>query len=353
MKDAKLYTLIMAGGQGTRFWPESTSKKPKQYLNLISEKSLLEETILRFDGLIDIKHRYIVTVKEQEKLAKEKSNKLIGNDGLIFEPSGRNTAPCILLAIAKLIKDGASPEDVVTIVPADHVILNKDGFQEVLKDAQGLASSTDKIITIGITPTFPHTGYGYIHKGDIIQDDVYTVSEFKEKPNQETATNYLKTGKYLWNGGMFVSKIKTLLDEFKLHAKSIFAHYNDLLENIDNDNKLKAIYDKIPRDSIDYAVMEKSKNVLVIPSRFDWNDLGSWDALESVVQSNKFNTVINEDHDLFVKEAKGNIIFAPKKFVSLIGVNNLIVVSNNDNLLIMDKTKSQEVKSVVEYLKTK
>ena len=347
--DAKLYAVIMAGGKGTRFWPESTSKKPKQYLSLVSDKSLLEETALRFEGLIEADSRYVVTVKEQENLASECSGSNISEKGLIFEPAGRNTAPCILLSMAQLEAQGLRDQDVMAIVPSDHVILNKDGFQKSVHEAYELAASKDAIVTIGIVPNFPHTGYGYIKRGEGIDNSSYHVERFVEKPDFETAKTYLKTGEYFWNAGMFVASLGTLKREFQNHAADIFEHYNDLVASAEDFEKTAEIYEKLRKESIDYAIMEKSETVIVKSAEFDWNDLGSWDALESVVEKTGDNTLVGTIGN-FSLEAEGNIVFAPGKFVSLVNVKDLIVVSNNKTVMVLPKSESQKVKKIVESL---
>jgi len=340
----------MAGGQGTRFWPESTSKKAKQYLKLTGENSLLFESLQRFVDLVPVDRRFVVTVKAQENLAREHSKNLISDDGIIFEPAGRNTAPCILLSLAWLLEKGAGLQDVVAIVPSDHVILNKVGFQKVIHEAFELAVATGDIFTIGVPPVFPHTGYGYILKGKSIRDGVFKVKEFKEKPSFEIAKQYVESGNYFWNAGMFVGSIGTFLEEFEKLAPSMFCHFVELRRGIADGMDLKTIYEKIPRDSIDFAVMEKSNRVSVIAARFDWNDLGSWDALESVVKKQNGNVII-QSRDVFLENAKGNIIFCPDKFVSLINVTDLIVVANDNVIMILPKKEAQKVKNIVEYLK--
>ncbi len=346
---SKMYSIVMAGGRGTRFWPESTSKMPKQYLNLFSDNSLLVETLVRFDSLIDKDNRYIVTVKEQEEICQQRSAGHIGSESIILEPSGRNTAPCILLSLAHLLRVGATKEDVVCIVPADHVILNHKGFREVLTQASQVALNDKKIVTIGIVPTFPHTGYGYIQKGESLSTECFAVKQFKEKPDFNTAKTYLSTGEYYWNAGMFVSSIGTLLSEFEKTSPEIFKFFDKLKNNYNNFTKLLEIYNQIPKDSIDYAVMEKSKNVAVVPSKFDWNDLGSWDALESVIDQKDSNTVINTKKYYF-DNSKNNIIFAPKQFVSLVNIDDYIIVSNDKVLMVVPKNDAQKVKTIVEYL---
>ncbi len=346
---SKNFAVIMAGGQGTRFWPESTVAKPKQYLNLVGDRSLLAQTLTRFGEVIPAAQRFIVTVESQYKLAKQHSQGELNSSGVILEPAGRNTAPCILLSIAALVEQGAALDDVVTIVPADHVILNEKGFQDIISKASRKARESDAIVTIGITPNFPHTGYGYIAKSQQLDNNFFTVDSFREKPDSKTATEYVKSGNYFWNAGMFVAKIGFLLNEFEQYAPETFSCYADLLKNINDPAKLKLTYESIPKESIDYAIMEKSKSVLVIPAAFDWNDLGSWDALESVVENSSGNTIVQAKH-LFTSGAQGNIVFAPDQFVSLINVNDLIVVSNSKNVVVLPKQDAQKVKEVVTYL---
>jgi len=343
----KFYALVMAGGQGTRFWPESTSKKPKQYLNLTSDKSLLEETLLRFNGLIEAPERFVVTVNDQCKLAQECSKNLTHQNGLIFEPAGKNTGPCILLAMAHLLENGAKASDVVTIVPSDHVILNAKGFREVMSEAKSIAEKVKSIVTIGVVPTFPHTGFGYIQKGE-----GYKVSAFREKPDFETAKKYITSGEYFWNAGMFVAQISVLLEEFAKHSPESFKFFEGLQKSLKNADKLKEVYMQMPSNSIDYAVMEKSQKVLVVPSKFDWNDLGSWDALEGVINPTNQNTIVKA-RDVYAANAKGNIVFAPNKFVALVNVDDLVVISNDQSVVVIPKKDAQKVKDVVAYLKGK
>lgn len=339
-----LHTLIMAGGKGTRFWPESTSKRPKQYLGLVTDQSLLAETLMRFEGLVPAERRYIVTVKDQEDLALKESRGRMPSDHLIFEPSGRNTGPCILLGLARLKKLGASDQDVVAVVPSDHVILNTEGFRKTVKEAATLAASTEGIVTIGIQPHFPHTGYGYIEKGEDKK-----VKSFREKPAYELAREYVASGGYFWNAGMFVAQVGVLLNEFRQHAPLMYEHFDELVKA--TEAELPSVYDRLPAESIDYAVMEKSKHVYVVPAQFDWNDLGSWDALEAVIKPVKGNTEARARKVLSV-DSTGNIIFAPEKVVSLIGVKDMVIVSSGDVVAVFPKADSQRIKEIVELAKT-
>jgi mannose-1-phosphate guanylyltransferase len=346
MSQQQMHCLVMAGGQGTRFWPQSTSKKPKQYLNLFSEKSLLAETLERFDGLVDPENRYVVTVEDQVPMVQELASAMMSEKGIIIEPEGRNTAPCIFLALIQLLSQGAKPDDIVAIVPADHVILNRKGFQACLNRAQRLAHEDQKIVTIGIVPTFPHTGYGYIKKGIQKGGEGFVVDAFKEKPDAELAVEYLKSGDYLWNAGMFVTPIGLMLKELENLAPEIAGHYDALLDGIENFEKLKKFYSQVPADSIDCAVMEKSEKVMVIPSEFDWNDLGSWTALEDVVSPSNENILVGKGGQHYSQDSKDNIVYAPDQLICLHGVKDMILVSNRDVLMLMPKKDSQEVKKI-------
>ncbi len=339
----------MAGGKGTRFWPESIEKKPKQYLSLISSKSLLEETLTRFDKFIEKEKRFVVTVREQEKLAKASSKGKINKQGIIYEPSGRNTGPCILMSLASLLQKGVTLNDVVAIVPSDHVILNKKGFHSTLKKAADFSHKNQQIVTIGITPHFPHTGFGYIQKGKLLNEEAFKVSRFKEKPHFELANEYVKSGQYLWNAGMFVAPIKVFLEEFAAHAPTMYQYWDALLK-AKTPVALKKVYDKLPSDSIDYAIMEKSNRIAVMPANFDWNDLGSWDALSSVIDEKHGNTVVRSDGEFFLNSTD-NVIFAPNHFVSLINMEKHIVVVNDKVVLVAPVKDSQEIKKIVEHLK--
>lgn len=343
------YCLIMAGGKGTRFWPESTEARPKQYLKIFSDKTLLEETCERFDKLIDKNNRFVITVKTQAELCHKSTDSNVHK--IFFEPDGRNTGPCILLSLAELIKTGISTDAVLAIVPSDHVILNKKGFHDTLKKAYEISKKGQQIVTIGITPHFPHTGYGYIEKGELKDGECFKVSRFKEKPQFELAKEYVASGKYLWNAGMFVAPIGVLIEEFKKYSPSMYEHFEELKNAIGDDDKVKAIYSKIPADSFDYAVLEKTNKITVVPANFDWNDLGSWDALTSVIPEKNMNTVVKSDGEIFINSTD-NIIFAPNKFVSLINIDKHIVVVNEKVVLVAPIEASQEIKKVVEGIKT-
>lgn len=356
----KLFSLVMAGGKGTRLWPESTASRPKQYMKLFGHRSLIEETLMRFDGLVPVERRFIVTTKEQHKLAQKLTEYLVSSHGYILEPSGRNTAPCILLSLAHLLQNGAKKEDVVVIVPSDHVILNHQAFRKTLLFATKMADEQKKIITIGVNPTFPQTGFGYIQKGSLLKAEsdlnLFDVNGFKEKPKFDVAKEYVASGNYVWNAGMFVAPIGVLLSEFEQYTPDIFSFFNDFSSYSENIEKLSSIYSSCPENSIDYAVMEKSKKIAMVTALFDWNDLGSWDALESVTEKFHNNYLINHKHDdehSYLKDSENNIIFAPDQFVAISGVNDLIIVSTKKALMIIPKKEAQRVKEIYTFLKEK
>ncbi len=349
---SNLYALIMAGGQGTRFWPGSTSARPKQYLNLVSKHSLLYETLVRFEGLVPSQRRYVVTLKDQAELARQCVQTAMNDKGMIFEPSGRNTAACILLGLCSLLQRGAGLEDVVVATPSDHVVCDQKSFCDTVKRASEVALSSHKIVTIGIPPTHAHTGFGYIRRGEELAKGVYNAFRFVEKPNLETAKSYLASGEYYWNAGLFISTIKTWFREFEEHAPEVYQYKEKLCECENDFEKLSHVYNQIPIDSIDYAVMEKSREVALIPAAFDWSDLGSWDALEGLCESREDNTVV-DCRDVYSSDARNNIVYAPERFVSLIGVENLIVVANGNSVMVLPKSRAQEIKGVVEFLKSR
>lgn len=354
--ESNVYCLVLAGGKGTRLWPESTMQNPKQYLNLIGDKSLLYNSIERLQEVVPEENRFIITTEDQVKAADQATQGLLKRDGILLEPEGRDTAPCIFYSLARLQARGASDDDCVMIFPADHVILNKGGFQETIKMAVEVATKQNKLVTIGIKPNFPQTGFGYIERGSECGQRCWEVRQFKEKPNEDTARKYLESGNYYWNAGMFIGKLGTFFGEFAAHAPELASYREKLKSAPDRSSELAGTYAKLPKISIDYAIMEKSKNVMVIEALFDWNDLGSWSALADVtnpVEGNYMVNNVNPESDLLCLDAKGNIVYAPDQFVTLVGVEDLVVVSNKKVLMVMPKDQAQRVKEVVEHLRSR
>jgi mannose-1-phosphate guanylyltransferase len=365
-----LYGVVMAGGSGTRFWPESTSKRPKQYLSFVKSSdleksdsvsdSLLAQALKRFGAGVPVSHRRVVTVREQVDCVLEHSQGILPNDGIYFEPCGRNTAPCLLLTLCQLRNEGAGDEDIMILVPADHVILNTQGFQKTLRTAVSVAAQSDGLVTIGIRPHFPHTGYGYIKVGKEQKDrPCFKVESFVEKPQLEKAQSYLAAGNYYWNVGIFVGKLGSFWQEMAQHSPQIFQYARPLLEALKEKRpelqkqKVEKIYQQIPADSIDYAIMEKSSKNQLVPAEFDWNDLGSWDALIDIYEKKQGNC-IPHDNKIYIENAQNNTVWAKKEqMVALIGVKDLIVVNCDKVLMVLPRQDAQKVKNIVQFLKEK
>lgn len=332
----------MAGGSGTRLWPKSRIKKPKQLYALVNEDSMIKNTIKRILPVVPKKNIFIATNALQVKeIVKELPD---FKKNLIIEPAIRNTAPSIALTAMEL-KEKA---DVIAYLPADHYIGNEKEFQKILKKAFEVAQK-DYLTLIGIRPTDPDTGLGYIQMGKKIDDQTFEVSRFVEKPDLKTAKEYLKSGQYLWNGGMFIGKPQMILNLFKIHAPKTYK----LLENIkQNPDKLANIYEQIENISFDYAISEKTKKVAVITGDFAWSDIGNWKKLLEMLSSeDKENTIIGCEH--YGVDTSGCLIHGTERLVATIGLKDIIVVDTPDAVLVCHKDKAQDVKKIVEELKNK
>ncbi len=330
--------VIMAGGKGERFWPLSREKFPKQLLSLTGEKSLLQETVERIQPLIPPRDILVVTRRPLAK-AIERQLPQVPRRNIISEPVGRNTAPCIGLA-AKMIKEDA----VMVVLPADHIIKPRGKFLDTLKKAVTLAKETENLITIGIKPTYPATGYGYIEAGNKEKRQVFRVKRFVEKPDNKKAERFLKTGRFFWNSGMFVWKKSVILEAIRKYMPSLCQR----LQMISSKN-ISKLYLGLPNVSIDYGIMEKAKNSLVIPADFSWEDLGSWESLDKFLsRDRKKNAVMGRVSTI----DSGNCIMVNRKgLLSAIGVSDLIIVSTEDVTLVFPKGKGQQVKKLVEKVR--
>ena len=332
--------IILCGGSGTRLWPISRTLLPKQFVKLFSNKSLFQLTVERNSKLC--KSQFIVSNSEQYFLALDQLEELDkSNNSYLLEPIGRNTAPAIVLACMSLEYD-----EIVLVTPSDHLIKDEKEYEKVLKKAKEFAKD-NKLVTFGITPTFAETGFGYI---ETLNE--FDVKAFHEKPDFDTATSYLKAGNYYWNSGMFCFKAGVFLDELEKYSPEI---YNQSLNAFNNANKNEIIRIKhedmiaIPEDSIDYAVMEKSEIVKVIPSNIDWNDVGSFDALFEELPKDKNGNTKNDNHISI--DSKNNLVYGVERKIATIDVEDLIIIDTGDALLVSKKGSSQKVKKVVEKLK--
>lgn len=350
----KVTAVIMAGGKGERFWPKSRKLLPKQFLSLTDDgKTMIQLTVERLKSVVDIDDVYIVTNKDYKELVLSQVEG-IPEKNILLEPVAKNTAPCIGLAAMHIKK---KYEDAVMLVlPSDHLIKYNEIYIDTLKAAIDVAKEDDNLITIGITPSYPETGYGYINFGrdedDIKRNNIYRVKRFVEKPNLETAKEYLSSGRYLWNSGMFVWKSSTILNNFRELLPETFEGLNKIFETIDTEDEeeiLEREFSKFHSESIDYGIMERAKNIYTIPGSFGWDDVGSWLALERINKTNDDGNVIKGN--VITINSKKSIIQGQDKLIATIGIEDLIIVDTNDALLIASKDSTQEVKKVIENLK--
>lgn len=341
------FVLIMAGGVGSRFWPASRESKPKQFLDILGVgKSLLRLTFERSLNLVDAKHVFVMTNDTYADQVMEELPE-IGRDQLFLEPSRNNTAPCIALASLKLKKRFG--DGVCLVAPSDHIILDEGGFVSKVETAIEFAGANDALVTLGIEPVRPDSGYGYIQYQGAVAPQIHKVKRFTEKPDQETAKAFISSGDYLWNSGMFVWSVSSVLDAFDRHAKSITDILSEGEESFFTANEyefLKAYYPRTEKISIDYAIMEQSDNVYVLPSSFGWSDLGTWTSLyEEKEKTDAGNVVIGDP--VVVNRASGNLVYSGHdRLVVLSGVNDLIVINEDDVLMILPISEEQTVKQL-------
>ena len=347
------FAVIMAGGQGERLWPLSTRKSPKQFLNLLGERTMLQETVERIAPLIPIKNTIVVVAQQYAPLVLQQLPSLPPKN-IIVEPMARGTAPCV--GVAALWLSRLDPKGTMVVLPADHVITNNVRFLECLRQAIGVASTRDCLITLGIAPDHPATGYGYIKavKKPSASNYVMKVEEFTEKPDQETATRFLHQGDYFWNSGMFVWRVDMILHEIKLHMPKLYKGLQVIrghLGTVDEQAVLNQVYREQGAISIDYGVMEKSKRVQIIPTgNIGWSDVGDWAALERVLSRDECGNSIRASH-LGIDTQDSIIVSEEGKLIATLGVSNLVIVDTGKALLVMDKSRSQEVRRIVQMQK--
>lgn len=345
------FAVIMAGGGGTRFWPLSRQNAPKQILNIIGNDVMINETIKRYEGVISIDKSFIVTNKSQKKLLEEIVIPEIPRVNILSEPVGRNTAPCILYAAMRIYEKYG--DGIMCVFPSDHYITDIDGFQRVLKNAIAVSENNDMLSTIGIKPTFPSIEYGYIKRGTkVLKLNTYLVSRFVEKPNISMARRFIKSGDYYWNSGMFIWKVSVIINAFKRFLPRLYQKLQRL-EGIfgtsQEEKMLKEIYSQLDNISVDYGILERTDEILVIPGDFGWNDVGSWDVLSNIFPIDECGNVIKANH--LGIDTKGCIVYGVGKLIATIGLENTIIVNTDDALMICPKEKAKDVKKVVELLK--
>lgn len=355
MNSKNKYAVIMAGGVGSRFWPVSTRKHPKQFLDILGTgKSLIRQTFERFAKDIPTENIYVVSNQIYKDLVKNHIPELADHQ-ILSEPSARNTAPCI--ALANLVIGLQNPDAVCVVAPSDHLILNESEFLNIVNKAMKHAHANNQLLCIGIKPHRPDTGYGYIqYNENDANENIYKVKTFTEKPSLEIATQFIESGDFLWNAGIFVWSIKNIEAAFKTHLPEVQNLFDDIRHHIHTEKQDKAIsnvYEQCTNISIDYGIMEKSDNVSVIPGDFGWSDLGTWASLYDVMPKDDRNNAVNGQL-IELNDSSGNMVFSQsEKLLVINGANDLIVVDSDSALLICARNREQEVKTIVSDLKFK
>jgi mannose-1-phosphate guanylyltransferase len=341
-----LVAVIMAGGAGKRFWPLSRQNKPKQFLSITSKMSMIQMTVDRLLGKIKIENIFVVTAKSQCYLVEEQLSDL-PKENIIVESEGMNTAPAVALSALFLARK-YKPEDKMFILAADHVIRNVDKFIDSLQPAE-MASDDGNLVTFGIKPTYPSTGYGYIEGGDKTKNGI-VVNNFKEKPDIETAEYFLKSGNYYWNSGMFMWQIRTILEAYHNYLPKVCRLLSDITKKWDKYGvaaDISSIYSKMPKIPIDVGIMEQAEKRIVIPVDYGWSDIGGWKALHEISEKDKNGNAVTTECKIL---DSSNCYVHSDKLVALIGVKNLVVVDTPDVLMIAEKDSSERVKEVVTSL---
>ena len=344
----KITAVIMAGGRGERFWPKSRNNRPKQFLSLTSDgETMIQKTVKRLSPLVSAEDIFIVTNAAYADLVNDQLPD-VPRENILCEPCARNTAPCIAFAAAIIQKKYG--DAMMLVLPSDHLIGYENIYIKTLQTAIRTAEEGNNLVTIGITPAYPETGYGYINFGKEA-GDAYEVERFVEKPDLPTAKKYLATGKYLWNSGMFVWKASTILEKFAELLPDIYAcltTIGDAMNTPDEDRVIQEVYPVIPKISIDYGILERSDDVLVLSGDFGWNDVGSWDMMKVIYDEDAEGNILVGDHVNI--DTTNTISFSSGKMIATIGVDNLVVVETEDAILVCDKNRVQDVKKVVDTL---
>jgi len=353
-----IYPVILAGGSGTRLWPMSRSLYPKQLINLYNAHTMLQNTILRLSGLNDLGDPVIICNENHRFMTAEQIRRIDINDfKIILEPAARNTAPAIALAALILdenLTSGHQDDPVMLVLPADHEIKNIDAFHEIIQSGAQLARQ-GKLVTFGIVPSSPETGYGYIKKGDRLDnsDPAFMIDRFVEKPDYETAVSYLESGDFCWNSGMFMFKASAVISELGAFAPDMLEKCRTAIKNGNMDLDFfrvdKAAFEAITEDSIDYAVMEKTAKGVVIALDAGWNDLGSFDALWQTGDKDECNNVTSGD--VLVHNVTDTYIHSDSRLVAAVGLEKFVIVDTKDAVLVAPRDQVQDVKKIVTQLK--
>lgn len=347
----KKTALIMAGGRGERFWPKSRKNLPKQFLSLTDDgKTMIQLTVERISPMVELEDIYISTNKDYKQLVLEQLPG-IPEENILCEPVGRNTAPCIGLGAMHIAKK--YDDAVMMVLPSDHLIKYNKMFLGVLRDGCELAEKGENLVTIGITPDYPETGYGYIKfNPDDSNGHAYAVERFVEKPSLEVAKEYLETEEYLWNSGMFIWKVSTILADIRKFLPDTYEGLKKIQDAIgteEQDVVLEKVFPEFESVSIDYGIMEKAENIYILPGTFGWDDVGSWLAVGRIRKSNENGNVV--DGNIITINSRNNIIQGGRKLIATVGIEDLIIVDTEDATLICAKNSAADIKKVLENLK--
>lgn len=345
-----LYALILAGGKGTRLYPLSRSHNPKQFLKVVNNKSFLRNTVDRIKPIISKENIYVVTNTEYvDKIQQELPE--INKENIFIEPANKETATCIGLSAVKLLKK--DKDATMIVLPSDHYIEGEKEFLETLSQAVEIAERRRGLVTIGVNPTRPETGYGYIEMGQRVNGDIatYRVERFTEKPNIEVAKDFILKGTYLWNSGMFIWRTDVFLREMEKYLPKMYKSLMQIYQAVEEDNEeevIKEQYDIIDGISVDFGIMQKTRKAYVIKCEFTWDDIGSFNALSRFLKQYRGNSISDK---VFLEHSENCSIFSKDKLIIGFGIKDLVIVESEDVILIMDKAKDQEVKHLINDIK--
>ncbi|MBU0529729.1 NTP transferase domain-containing protein [bacterium] len=344
-----MYCVIMAGGSGTRFWPYSRHTRPKQLLKIVGETSMLQMTVDRLKKINTVQDIFIVTRQDLADTIKEEITG-VKPENIIIEPSGKNTAPCIGLSALKISK--LEKNAVMGIFPADHLIVGHNDFAKALTTAKYITLKKNALVTIGLKPTFPSTGYGYIQY-DLDSDsdhlDAYKVKVFAEKPHLSLAEKFIESGDFLWNSGMFIWSVDIFFKNLQKHMPDLFHQLRQIDKLIKAGKDFKEVWERIKPVSIDYGLMEKAKGVYLIKAKFEWSDLGSWNTVYDHTHKTDEGNAIKGDG--IVLNGKNNFIQSNNRLTAIVGLDNIVVVNTNDATLVISKEHVEDIKKLVEHIK--
>ncbi len=347
------YVAIMAGGIGSRFWPSSRTAYPKQFLDILNTgKSLVQWTFERYTDFIPAENIFVVTSAEYCHIVKEQLPG-ISDENILAEPSRKNTAPCVAYISFKLLRK--DPEALLIVAPSDHLILDNENFRKITLQSLDFVEHIKALVTLGIKPTHPNTGYGYIqHEPLAVADGIYRVKTFTEKPNLELARTFLASGDFLWNAGIFVWKVKNVIKAFEQYQPEMFELFDTEKEHFntpEEGNAINRIYPLCTNVSIDFAIMEKADNVYVIPSSFGWSDLGTWNSAYDNFEKDYLGNAVSGENVIIIDSTRCMVAAPNEKLLVLQGLDDFIIVDTKDVLLICQKEKEQSIKEYVAEVK--